>query len=228
MTDRRYTDEEVAEIFRRATTEVPARLAGEGGMSLTQLQDIGREVGLAPEVVTEAARSLDAAPPATITGRLLGLPIAVADGAVLPRRLTDDEWDALVVAARDAFGARGALRQDGGFRQWTNGNLQVLLEPAGEGHRLRLRTLNGNARRLIFVGLGMVSTALAVSVVVAVVSGNPEMLRNLDGVGILGLVGTAMLARGIYGLRDWARRRQEQFRALTTRAAEMTRGDRTP
>lgn len=220
MPTRRYTDEEVAEIFRRATTDVPSRAAGEGGMSLAELQEIGREVGLAPETVAAAARSLEEAAP-TPTVRLLGLPIGVADGVVLERRLTDEEWDHLVVAARDTFGARGALRQDGGFRQWTNSNLQMLLEPAGEGHRLRLRTLNGHARRMIFGGLGALGVA-AVVTAVPILSGNPELFRNLDGMATLAVVGALLLGRGIWGLRAWAARRQAQFRDLAERAMRMT------
>ncbi|MGD9523204.1 MAG: hypothetical protein AB7N73_06615 [Gemmatimonadales bacterium] len=221
MPDRRYSDEEVAEIFRRATAEVPPQTAGSTGMSLQQLQEIGREVGLTPEAVTEAARSLDRAAPTTTTTRLLGLPIGVADGVVLPRRLRDDEWDALVVAARDTFGARGALRSDGGFRQWTNSNLLVLLEPAGEGHRLRLRTLNGHARRMIFGGLGALGVA-AVVTAVPILSGNPELFSNLDGMATLAVVGALLLGRGIWGLRAWAARRQAQFRDLADRATRMT------
>ena len=220
MPDRRYSDEEVAEIFRRATAEVPPQSAGSTGMSLQQLQEIGREVGLAPEVVTEAARSLDAAPPATVTARLLGLPIGVADGVVLPRRLRDDEWDALVVAARDTFGARGALRSDGGFRQWTNSNLQMLLEPAGEGHRLRLRTLNGHARRMILSGVVAIAAG-AIFAALPFVTGVPTESNQLESMGILAAVGAALLGRGIWGLRGWAARRQAQFRDLAERAMRM-------
>ena len=36
--------------------------------------------------------------------------------------------------------ARGHLSEEGPFRQWTNGNLQALLEPTESGQQLRLKT----------------------------------------------------------------------------------------
>ncbi len=78
--------------------------------------------------------------------RVLGLPLGVGRTVELGRKLTDEEWDHLVVDLRETFDARGQVRQDGSLRQWTNGNLQALLEPTPTGDRLRLRTMNGNAR----------------------------------------------------------------------------------
>lgn len=212
MPDRRYTDDEVAEIFRRATAEPPPRHAGSEGMSLVQLQEIGREVGLAPETVASAARSLDTPAP-TAPETLLGLPIGVRYAVELDRRLSDDEWDQLVVAARDTFAARGVLRTDGAFRQWTNSNLQMLLEPSTGGHRLRFQTLNGHARRMILAGTGLLGVVVVVTGV-TVVSGVPDAAERLTGLVIPALIGAAMLSRGLWGLRAWAARRARQFREL--------------
>ncbi|HET9066284.1 MAG TPA: hypothetical protein VFN22_10745 [Gemmatimonadales bacterium] len=221
MTDRRYTDDEMAEIFRRATDsthQAETHAAARPGMSLAELQEIGAEAGIPAEQVAMAARSLDqphAIGPAT--RRMLGLPIAVADDAQLDRTLSDAEWDQLVVMARDTFAARGKLRQDGKFRQWTNGNLQVLLEPGTHGDRLRLRTVNGYARQMILMGGGAMGIAAAVSLT-PILTGNAAALANLDGMAILGLIGVAMFARGVYGLRRWGERRAKQFRELIERA----------
>ncbi len=221
MTDRRYTDEEMSEIFRRATEDTPQpapQSPGATGMSLAELQEIGVEAGIPAEQVALAARSLDQ-PVAVgpVTHRMLGLPLAVADDAELGRQLTDEEWDQLVVLARDLFSARGRQSQDGSFRQWTNGNLQVLLEPSGTGHRLRLRTRNGYARSLILGGTGALGIAMVVGLV-PLLEGSQQMIANLDGMAILGLAGLAMIGRGVFGLNGWAKRRREQFRQLIERA----------
>jgi hypothetical protein len=60
MTERRYTDEEVEQIFARASeteqeTTRQLRSASEG-MTLAQLQQIGTEAGLSPDLVAQAAR----------------------------------------------------------------------------------------------------------------------------------------------------------------------------
>lgn len=221
MTNRRYTDQEIAEIFRRATDSSALPDASPGaasGMSLAELQAIGSEAGIPAERVEHAARSLDrpglAGP---TTQRLLGLPIAVTDTAELPTHLSDADWDQLVVTARDLFAARGQLRQEGSFRQWTNGNLNMLLEPGPNGNRLRLRTYNGFARSMMLGGIG----ALGITAVVMAVpwlTGNAELFANLDGMAVLGVAGMAMLARGVFGLRRWSDRRRTQFRQLIEQA----------
>ena len=113
-------------------------------MTLAQLQEIGREVGIAPVMVAEAAKAID------LLGRpmsryFLGLPIGVGRTVNLDRKLSDEEWERFVVDLRETFDARGRLKSEGSFRQWTNGNLQALLEPTPTGQQVRLRTLKGAA-----------------------------------------------------------------------------------
>ena len=147
MTDRRYNDKEIAAIFRAASEgplspqqEVPP----EEGLTLADLQAIGREVGISPAAVAQAAQALDIRRE-TAARTFLGLPIGVARTVSLNRWLTDPEWERLVVQLRDVFNARGTTRSDGSLRQWTNGNLQVLLEPTETGHRLRFLLATGMA-----------------------------------------------------------------------------------
>lgn len=142
MTDRRYTDEEVAAIFRTAAEEPqspPVHVPRSEGLTLADLQEIGREVGIPPDVVAHAAQSLD------VRGRaasrtLLGLPIGVERAVELNRWLTDQEWEHLVVELREVFNAKGTVRAYGSFREWTNGNLQALLEPRRRGRQMEAIT----------------------------------------------------------------------------------------
>lgn len=145
MIDRRYDDDEVAEIFRKAAEgpqSLPRQAARNEGMTLAELQDIGREVGISPEAVEGAARSLELRPRGAVR-QFLGLPIGVGRTIALDRRLSEAEWERLVVELREVFHARGTVSSNGSFRQWTNGNLQALLEPMGNGHCLRLTTTRG-------------------------------------------------------------------------------------
>src|ERR1051325_3140652 len=145
MTERQYSDEEAAAIFERASeTEhavVPVPAEGRG-LTLAALQDIGREVGISPESIALAAQSLDLAGRPALQ-RFMGLPIGVGRIVEFDRRLSDSDWEVLVADLRTTFQARGTVRYDGPFRQWTNGNLQALLEPTPTGDRLRLQTVQG-------------------------------------------------------------------------------------
>src|SRR6185503_6120179 len=138
MTERRYADSEVSAIFRDAATETQRRVAPIGsaqeGLTLSELQSIGREVGLTPDAIARAAVALDVQQSGTIRRRL-GLPIGVTRTVELPRKLSDDEWDRVVVQLREVFNATGRTRVEGGLRQWSNGNLQVRLEPTATGQR---------------------------------------------------------------------------------------------
>lgn len=219
MTNRRYSDDEVAAIFARAIeADAPTReqtAEREGGLTLAELHEIGREVGLSPESVTRAANGLQTGAPASAR-TVLGFPVAVERTIMLNRRLTDAEWELVVVKLRDAFDARGRLSAFGSFRQWRNGNLQALLEPTPTGHRLRLFTMKSSARAGIFMGtlLTAMSGAVALS---GIAAGN--LAGSLPGVAFLLTVGAGFFASGVLPLRSWARTRRRQMEMIAEELA---------
>ena len=220
MPERRYTENEVAEIFKLATDpEQPARSAlppGEG-MTLAQLQDIGREAGIASERVAQAARAL-ARGELPASRRFLGLTIGVGRTAALDRQITEAEWERLVVDLRETFDARGVVRSDGAFRQWTNGNLQALLEPTATGHQLRLRTTNATARGLMLAGLGLlgISAAAFVSAIVTA-----DFANAASRIAPLLVVGSGLLGIGALRLPRWARERAQQMEGVASRFGSL-------
>lgn len=224
MSERRYTDEEVAAIFERASktehTAVPGPAEGRG-MTLAALQEIGREVGISPESILHAAHSLDmAGRPGSRT--FMGLPIGVGRTVEFDRPLSDSDWEGLVADLRTTFEARGTVKYDGPFRQWTNGNLQALVEPTANGHRLRLQTVKGDSRALMTGGSVLLGGATATLLAVAVTGGlnNPG---TVTGVGFMALMGLGMFAAGALRVSGWARRRRIQFEEVIARLASSAR-----
>lgn len=220
MTDRRYTEEEIAAIFERATeaqhTGHRALPPGEG-MTLADLQEIGLEVGLPAELVAQAAHSLDR--PARPEARhFLGLPVGVGRTVELGRRLTEAEWERLVVDLRETFDAKGRVSSEGAFRQWTNGNLQVLLEPAGAGQRVRMRTLHGNARAAMMAGVGLGGVMGAVFGA-TIVTGSA--VSDIGSLATLAALGLALFGSGALRIPGWARRRREQMDAIAARLEQV-------
>ena len=215
MSERRYNEDEVAQIFERATEaqkrSLPASRGGEG-LTLAELQDVGREVGLPPELVARAAQSLASAG-RPYDRRILGVPVGVGRTVELDRPLTDAEWNQLVVDLRDTFDARGKLSDQGAFKQWTNGNLQALLEPTPTGQRLRLKTLHGSARSMMTTGLGMfgITTAIWVVMVLRAAPFDPTAFTTLIATG-LGLLGVGALR-----IPGWARLRRRQMEEIAQR-----------
>ena len=218
MEERRYTEEEVSAIFERASKaqQTPRRHLPPGeGTTLGELQEIGREVGISSELVAEAATSLDVAGPGS-TRSLLGFPIGVGRTIDLGRTISDEEWEHLVVDLRETFDARGRVSTEGSFKQWTNGNLQALLEPTPSGHRIRLRTTNGNARALMTVGASVMGFT-SVMMIAAAVAGDID--GAIAAFGSIWAVGLALFGVGAFRLPTWSRARREQMEAVAQRLA---------
>ncbi|MDQ2765791.1 MAG: chalcone isomerase domain-containing protein, partial [Gemmatimonadota bacterium] len=195
MTDRRYDDDEVAAIFQKAAENPQGhslQAPHSDGMTLAELQEIGREAGIAPEAVARAAQSLAIRVPSDVR-TFLGMPLEVGRTIELGRRLTDAEWEQLVGELRVVFKARGKVSSGGSLRQWTNGNLQALLEPTPAGQRLRLSTVKGDVRGWTMLG----AIALTGSGVVAVAAATAGHLgASIPGVVMLALVGAGAIANG--------------------------------
>lgn len=220
MSDRRFNEAEVAAIFERATEAQQTgqhQLPASEGMTLTEIQAIGREVGISPDQLARAAKAIELGGRPT-SRRVLGLPVGVGLTIDLTRQLSDEEWDRVVADLRETFDARGTVRHDGSLRQWANGNLQAFLEPGGSGHRLRLRTFKGDAPGMILGGLGMLGFATTM-LVVAVLRGAFDDLGMLWAMAALGTGGLAMFGSAALRLPGWARLRRQQMENVAARAA---------
>lgn len=215
MTERRYSKEEVEQVFASAADAQElgrGSTAGSTGLTLREMQDIGLEAGIAPDAVARAAAGLTRAKPSSVSGTMLGFPIKVGESAELGRRLTDEEWERVVVMLRETFSARGKLDATGSFRQWTNGNLQALLEPGENGHRLRLQTYNQQSRMFMGLGIGFIGVGAASALSAAI--GHVFTADSIASVSGIFVMGAGMFALGAARLPSWARQRRQQMREV--------------
>lgn len=218
--ERRYTDDEVAEIFEAASRPVaprdePADSALPTGLTLARLQEIGREVGIAPEQIAEAAAALDRrrAPIARRTD--LGMPVSAAHIVDIPRPLTDREWSLVVADLRETFGAWGREGSQGETRMWWNNNLHAVVEPTQTGYRLRLGTLKADGFAMNRVGLA----AIAMSLVVAFAVGGSA--DAIPGILAIGSMGAGAFAFNALRLPRWARLRERQMQEVAERTLAL-------
>lgn len=220
MTKRRFNENEVAAIFERATEAQQTghrQLPSGEGMTLAELQEIGREVGISPDLISQAAQVIEQGGQPT-SRSFLGLPLAVGRTIEFDRRLSEEEWERLVVDLRETFDARGVVRHEGSLRSWSNGNLQALLEPTETGHRIRLRTVKGDARGMMIGGLGMFGAATA-ALVAAAVQGGLGDAGMVSGLGVLATMGAGMFGVSALRLPRWARIRRRQMEEVAGRLA---------
>jgi len=215
--ERRYNDDEVAAIFEAASAPVASR--GEGrssqGLTLTELQSIGREVGIAPDRIAEAAGALARTGATIPTRRDFGMPMTAAHVVEIPRALTDREWSLVLADLRETFGARGKESTHGETREWSNGNLHAIVEPTRTGYRLRLGTLKGDALALNRMGaVGVVMGG--VFGIAAAMAGDPVTA----GVA-LGGMGAGAFAFNALRLPRWVRLREHQMREIAERTRAL-------
>jgi hypothetical protein len=222
---RRFDEREIALIFEQANAAQESRVTvaeQSNGLTLEQLHDIGRDVGLSPEHITRAANAVargDLVPTARRTW--LGLPVGVSRTIEFNRPVSDAEWNQLVMTLRETFDARGKLTNEGPFRQWHNGNLQALLEPTPTGHRLRLTTKKGDAPvRLLMGAMYLFLAALFAGLVSVGAVGDKANI----GVLLFSIVGVGALASAYIGLPRWAKVRASQMEAIAAHSAELNTG----
>lgn len=230
----RYDDDDVRDILARATevrpesTEaLPAVVeggplrAGEG-LTLAQLQKVGSEVGIPAERIAEAAHALEldrAALPAV--QRRLGVDLSTAHVVRLPRMLTEEEWDRFVVRLRDTFEARGEVKIEGSLRTWSNGNLQVLLEPLPDGARLRFTSMHGMSKSWLdgalasVVGGGVIATTF---VTLSLLASKPIPMGLWALAGLLPATAPVFWALGRATAGRWLPERRRQFLQLGAEA----------
>jgi hypothetical protein len=221
MTDeRRYQEDEIAEIFEAASAPAPSRreAGSTEGLTLAELQAIGREVGITPERIAAAASSLERSPAAAPRRTVLGMPISVGRAIELSRPPTDREWALLVADLRETFHARGRESSPGASRQWSNGNLHALVEPTVAGYRLRLGTVKGDAMAVNGLAAGGIILAL-VALFTLLMSG--ELTDDFASALLLGGLGVGAFAFNALRLPPWAREREEQMEYIVERARAL-------
>ena len=223
--ERRYDEQEIAAIFKQAATDQESaqrHLPHTEGLTLAELQQIGKEAGITPEFIARSAAAVDRTDLTQPPTRFLGLPISVGRTVDLPGPLSDENWDRLVVELRETFQARGKRQRDGSLREWKNGNLHAVVEPTESGHRLRLRTVKGNAKRRLLGGLAAFAFGLAFLLPSAFTV--DFLTVRMMVFTLISVIGLASMGLTAFRLPRWAREGARQMEAIAARAVELAGG----
>jgi len=123
--NRRYSEEEIQAIFRRATErqETVGSNNPHRGLTLEELKEIGAESGIDPAHIEGAASDLErgALQNQSPTGveRFYGMPASIHAERVLPGTMDDDTWDEAVEVLQSVFKTRGHDQTVGPLREWS-------------------------------------------------------------------------------------------------------------
>jgi hypothetical protein len=223
-TERRYSESEIAAIFKQAAEAQEAakrRVSHLEGLSLAELQQIGHEAGITPEFIVQAATGLDRRVESRPDVRLFGLPVGVERSAELSGSFTDADWQRLVLDLQQTFHASGKTRNDDAVRRWRNGNLHAVVGPGDDGHRLHIRTRKGDAGTYLWGGIGALLLGIAL-IVSPLLSSGTWVFDDAFGGMIITMFGIALLAHTTYRLPRWAKERADQMEAIISRSYDRT------
>lgn len=177
MAERKYTDQEVAQILKRATEARGAHLAkrrNDDGLTLEQIKSIGDEVGIARSRIEEAARTLVAFTYDGESHLLLGTPATVQFESQVSAQPGDAQLNEVLRMIRTATAKDGIVEERFGGMEWTTrsalGKRYVDLVPTVDGGRIRVMGDFRGAGRAgavvttaaALVGSGATSVAVAV------------------------------------------------------------------
>ena len=117
--ERRFSDQEVREILKRAVERAPSRaLVKNEGLSLSELKAIGAEVGIDPDRLEDAARAV-AAKGIQRPHRLLGAPTNLNFERKAVGTIDPDDAPEVLAVIRRTMGQQGDAAEIRGSLEWS-------------------------------------------------------------------------------------------------------------
>lgn len=212
---RKFSEEEISRIFEQAAKE---QEQGEdhSGLTLSELQSIGAASGLSPSAIERAAKKIKLVLRLDPRKRKFKSDIGVGGTAELPGKITTSDWEELLPEIRNEFNAPGNAISDGYRKEWSNGNLKVLIENGRNQDRLRLSSTN--ARKIAQLRLAMTMGVLGVFFVIMGAAESEEVFV-IATMTLMAAFATYWLTRR--SLKKWANKREAQMAAITEKAGEL-------
>ena len=218
--ERKYQDHEIRQILDLAIGQEdgPAQsLPLVDGLTLLELQEVGREVGLLPDRITQAVAAFEGRGEAVPRGTTLGLPTSVGRVVPLPRSPSDREWELIIAELRTTFGGKGEVTSQGGLREWSHGKVHAFIEPTETGHRLRLA--DSNAAVVGIVAGGFVLAFALLIFVVLLGKENPGFRFAVPA--FFSLFGGSLAAGSALSLPRWAREQERRMEHISRHAVSL-------
>ncbi|MDR3692823.1 MAG: hypothetical protein P4L46_25815 [Fimbriimonas sp.] len=223
MVDRRYTEEELRTILREASTAQASDLpvSADSGFTLSEIKQLGSEVGLDPNRIEMAAGKLpeQIAPPSPFT--FWGVPNVEAVEQSFEGKLSDDAWTEVIEDLRIRFGDDGSSTCQPDLREWTGGTdtLTTHVSATTRGNktvvRIHLRRLGGIS---IAWSIGL-ATMFLVTLVLTILTHKQGLSVGI-GLAAAGIVDAALYGLTRWAVTSWAHRHASHVHAIFDRVAE--------
>jgi hypothetical protein len=192
--DRRYSDEEVALILRKAAQlDTGSAVSGAGeGLSLVEIERIAHEVGIGPDVVARAAAHLRADTPST-TARIFGGPTDFAAEHGSPGEVPRERYGDVVEAIRHVMGKPGRTSEVLDGLEWKSvgdtTQVTVIIRPTGGRTRVQILADRGGSAVIAYLFPGVAALlggAIAGAIIDPNVSHGLLIMGTAAGAGLVG------------------------------------------
>jgi len=196
---RRFTDREVAVILRKASELDEAVDSGSaGGLSLSELEEIAREVGISPSAIQRAVAQLDRG--RRLGPSLAGAPLVRKAAHAVPTTLNREAIAELVRIVDERTDAAGAVTEALGSVRWTSSDrfrsTRVSVTPGSSETAIEVVEKTTPRIRRIFHAL---PAAWAV-----MLAGSAVGALDVSAAGGVGLAAMAVLVGGGLGRAAWS------------------------
>jgi len=230
---RKYREDEVKEIVRRASELEASSPTQSGAMTIGGIESLGREVGIEPAVVRSAAKSLERraslAPttPPFVRG-LIGAPTSLMVERIVEGELPPDEFPTLVEEIRRELQHVGQVSQLGWSFSWTmtrsasmRRDVEVGVTVRGGQTRIVVRESLGPLIGAVFGGIGGGLGGGAMGPILGITQGALGLPPITIAVILPLWFGTIFgIARTTY--KSQVKKREKSFTDLADHLAEMT------
>jgi hypothetical protein len=231
---RRYSEDEVREIVRRASELEASNPTASGALTVGGIEALAAEVGIAPETVREAARAVarGAAPPAAARDLVrsnpwIGGPTRLSYERIVEGEVPDTEFPTLVEEIRLGLHHPGQVSQLGRSFSWTSArgpgstrSAEVAVSVRAGRTRITVQESLGNLMGGLFGGIGGGVGGGGIGAVIPVtvtVLGPVALAATIP----LWLASVFAVARAIY--RHSVGGRQRELETLADRLAVLAR-----
>ena len=210
---RRFTDREVALVLKQASELEEERGVGvQGGLSLDDLHEIAREVGISTRAIEQAVAALDR--PHAVRAGLAGAPLVRKAVAAVPGRLSDEGIAGLVRVIDEHAASAGSVSEALGSVRWTTSDrfrsTAVSITPADDETSITVVEKTPPRLRRIFHFLPPAWTLMVAAPSVGAL--------QLPGAASVAVLGAAVLVGAGVGRGAWnllSRRSEARVRELT-------------
>jgi hypothetical protein len=231
--ERRFNDEEVALIIKRAAelqqTEQTAQEPG-NALSLSEVEQIAKEAGIDPRLIRQAALGLDKHEITNRPSPWLGAPVRIVFERVVDGEIPTEEFETIVDEVRRSMGQNGipsvlgrslawSSTMSGGRRRARGRQVDVSVVPRGGVTTIRVEEELGNVAGALVGGIVGGGGGGSSGLVMGIGMGIFHSAAMAAGLLAFSLGGFYLLARTIYS--GIAAKREKQIRELADRLAEV-------